>query len=394
MREVSTVVKRMTLARDFSRGELGKFEEIQKLGYNGIVYQISDEEICKLYEKVYEGKAAEESVDSCTAGASPVDASLPKHVLAEELQGRLSSKWESEVYPSIQAIGKGYSRKVKHSGHSFLPVAASTVDFAEAVTVTEIENDAAFLDNCAEKIIAEVLAEAEIDIHREIPMDDMEVIAMLPLLVSYSDQGIYAAESIFGNTADGQSCMRLTKTGEGFVRQPALSSVALAKLNAHGGYVNMPDGRRQWTNDASMEITGLNKLSLGLGYAPIKGDPLHVLYVSIPVLESGVSSSDALNLRHDKSRWEAENVEEVMQEFKEYCLAKKPVYGNRLMLPVTVSEGIRICELLGDATPCGISGIGTYGELRKALVAVQEHKDNLWEVTHSLMESGAVMLRG
>lgn len=394
MRELPTVVKRMTLARDFSRGELGKFEEIQKLGYNGIVYQVSDEEICKLYEKVYGGEVAKESVGSCTAESSSAHASLPKHVLAEELQGILSRKWESEVYPSIQAIGKGYSRKVKHVGRSFLPVEASTINFAETVTVTDIENTAAFLDNCAEKIIAEVLAEAEIDIHREISMNDMEAIALLPLLVSYSDQGIYEAERLFGNTADGQSCMRLTKTGEGFVRQPALNSVALAKLNAHGGYVDTPDGRRQWTNDASMEITGLNKLSLGLEYAPIKGDPLHVLYVSIPVLESGVSSSDALGLMHDKNRWEAENVEEVMQEFKKYCLAKKPVYGKRILLPVTVSEGIRICELLGDDTLCLIRGIGTYGELRKALVAVQEHKDNLWEVTHSLMESGAVMLRG
>ena len=43
MRELPTVVKRMTLARDFSRGELGKFEEVQKLGYNGIVYQVSDD---------------------------------------------------------------------------------------------------------------------------------------------------------------------------------------------------------------------------------------------------------------------------------------------------------------------------------------------------------------
>lgn len=394
MKELATVVKRMTLARDFSRGELGNFEEIQKLGYNGIVYQISDEEICKLYEKVYGGTAAEESADSCTTESSPVDASLPKHVLAEELQGRLSSKWESEVYPSIQAIGKGYSRKVKHVGHSFLPVAGSTIDFADTVTVTDIDNTAAFLDNCAEKIITEVLAEVGIDTHREISMNDMEAIALLPLLVSYSDQGKYAGESIFGNTADGQSCMRLTKTGEGFVRQPALSSVALVKLNTHGSYVDMPDGRRQWKNDANMEITGLNKLSLGLDYAPIKGDPLHVLYVSIPVLESGVSSSDVLSLRHDKNRWDGENVEEVMQEFKKYCLAKKPVYGKRILLPVTVSEGIRICELLGDDTLCLIRGIRTYGELRKALVAVQEHKDNLWEVTHSLMESGAVMLRG
>ena len=135
MRELPTVVKRMTLARDFSR---------------------SDEEICKLYEEVYGGTAAEESVDSCTAESSSAHASLPKHVLAEELQGILSRKWESEVYPSIQAIGKGYSRKVKHVGRSFLPVAASTINFAETVTVTDIENTAAFLDNCAEKIIAEV----------------------------------------------------------------------------------------------------------------------------------------------------------------------------------------------------------------------------------------------
>ena len=394
MGELSAVVKRMTLARDFSRGELGKFEEIQELGYNGIVYQVSDGEICKLYEKVYGGEAAEESVDSCTAEASPAHASLPKHVLAEELQGRLSRKWESEIYPSIQAIGKGYSRKVKHVGRSFLPVERSTIDFADTVTVTDIENSAAFLDNCAEKVIAEVLAEVGIDIHKEISMNDMEAIALLPLLISYSDQGIYSAESIFGDTADGQSCMRLTKTGEGFIRQPALGSVALAKLNTSGGYFNMPDGSRQWRNEANMEITGLNKLSLGLEYAPIKGDPLHVLYVSIPVLESGVSSNDALSLRRDKSRWEAENAEEVMQEFKKYCLAKKPVYGKRILLPVTVSEGIQICELLGDDTPCLIDGIETHGDLRKALVTVQEHKDNLWEVTHSLMDSGAVMLRG
>ena len=83
MRELPTVVKRMTLARDFSRGELGKFEEVQKLGYNGIVYQVSDEEICKLYEEVYGGTAAEESVDSCTAGASPAGASaLPAVALS------------------------------------------------------------------------------------------------------------------------------------------------------------------------------------------------------------------------------------------------------------------------------------------------------------------------
>ncbi len=394
MRELPTVVKRMTLARDFSRGELGKFEEIQKLGYNGIVYQISDGEVCKLYEEVYGGKAAEESVGSSTAESSSAHASLPKHVLAEELQGMLSNKWEDEIYPSIQAIGKGYSRKVKHVGRSFLPVADSTIDFADTVTVTDIENTAAFLDNCAEKIITEALAEVGIDTHREISMNDMEEIALLPLLVSYSDQGIYKAESIFGNTADGLSCMRLTKTGEGFVRQPALGSVALVKLNTHGSYVDMPDGRRQWKNDANMEITGLNKLSLGLEYAPIKGDQLHVLYVSIPVLESGVSSNDVLSLRHDKNRWDAENVDNIMQEFKKYCLSKKPIYGKRILLPVTVSEGIRICELLGDDTLCLIHGIRTYGELRKALVAVQEHKDNLWEVTHSLMESGAVMLRG
>ena len=70
------------------------------------------------------------------------------------------------------------------------------------------------------------------------------------------------------------------------------------------------------------------------------------------------------------------------------------VYGKRILLPVTVSEGIQICELLGDDTPCLIDGIETHGDLRKAPVTVQEHKDNLWEVTHSLMDSGAVMLRG
>lgn len=407
-REISTIVKRMLLAKALVRCQLDKFPEIKELGYNGIVYNISDEQVEDYYARIF-GVKEEDAVENQTSGAdadaaetfTPAISGTAKATATRKINSAIAEV-AKRVAPYKSVDNSTMAKSLSVGCFSGINWYALKMTPAEVIPHVRLESKyRESIEDAAIWLCHEVLKAVGSTVDAAVTLRDLASFSLVKLVaseefgVSWDYRG-YGGMWRQPNFLCKEPMNFNRKSGVDYKRFPKVVEKANVVLNIYDdrdarGYSYSPNGIKKTVYIESPRIY--------FGEVTTTGDEFIGAYMALPLCDAGFDmaaiarSKVAVTSPNSRSVPSyAEQAAVLNRGLQNMCKANVPLTQYVVLLPLTLDEAISLCEVIGLDTSCDCGKFGSYADLHRALCLVREHQQSLLNAMDAFATLGGIVL--
>lgn len=407
-REISTIVKRMLLAKALVRCQLDKFPEVKELGYNGIVYNISDEQVEDYYARVFgvkEEDAAENRVSDAEtsvaetftpaiSGTAKATATRKINSAIAEVAKRIAPYKSVDNSTRAQNLSVGCFSAINWYGIKLTP--------SEVIPHVKLESQHRdSIEDAAIWLCHEVLKAVGSTVDATVTLRDLASFSLVKLVaseefgVSWDYRG-YGGMWRQPNLLCQEPMNFNRKSGVDYKRFPKVVEKANVVLNLYNdrdakGYSYSPDGIKKTVYIESPRIY--------FGEVTTTGDEFIGAYMALPLCDAGFDMTAIARSKVAVASQNARNIPSYGEQavvlnrgLQNMCKANVPLTQYVVLLPLTLDEAISLCEVIGLDTSCDCGKFESYAHLHRALCLVREHQQSLLNAMDAFATLGGIVL--
>ena len=408
-REISTIVKRMLLAKALVRCQLDKFPEVKELGYNGIVYNISDEQVEDYYARVF-GVTEEDTAENQTSGAETDVAETFTPAISGTAKATATRKINSAIaevakrvapYKSVDNSTRAQSLSVGcFSGINWYALKMTPTEVIPHVRLESRYRDS--IEDAAIWLCHEVLKTVGSTVDAAVTLRDLASFSLVKLVApkefgsSWDYRGGYDRLWCQPNFLCREPMDFNRKNGVDYKRFPKVVEKANVVLNIYSdrdvkGYSYSPDGIKKTVYIESPRIY--------FGEVTTTGDEFIGAYMALPLCDAGFDMAAIARSKVAVTSPNARNVPSYGEQaavlnrgLQNMCKANVPLTQYVVLLPLTLDEAISLCEVIGLDTSCDCGKFESYANLHRALCLVREHQRSLLNAMNAFATLGGIVL--
>lgn len=404
-REVSTIVKRMLLAKALVRCQLDKFPEVKELGYSGIVYNISDEQVEDYYARVF-GVKEEDAVEN--------QASVAETNAAETFAPAISGATKATATRRINSAIAEVAKKVapyklmeiaKYPGSLSVDCFAASNSYGLRLTpssgIPHVVLDSQHRDSIEDAAVwlcHEVLKAVGSIVDAAVTLRDLASFSLVRLVApeEFGTSWDYRDYNSMWNRSNllGKESMTFNrKSGADYRRFPKVVEKSVVKLNLYSDSKNA--GGRAYSSDGIKKAVYLESPRISFGEVTTTGDEFIGAYMIVPLCDAGfdmkvvagakVVADDSSYTRYTE---QAAVLNRGLQNIRKVNV---PLSQYVVLLPLTLDEAISLCEVIGLDTPCNCGKFESYAHLHRALCLVREHQQSLLNAMDAFATLGGIV---
>ena len=405
-REISTIVKRMLLAKALVRCQLDKFPEVKELGYNGIVYNISDEQVEDYYARVF-GVKEEDAAENQASGAETDVAETFTPAISGTAKATVTRKINSAIAEVAKRVAPYKSMEnTMYPMHLSVDCFAASNSYGLRLTpsagIPHVVLDSQHRDSIEDVAIwlcHEILKAVGSTVDAAIALRDLASFSLVKLVapeefgVSWDYRGY---GSLWGQTnLLGKEPMTFNrKSGVDYGRFPKVVEKSVVKLNLYSDSKNARGSA--YSSDGIKKTVYIESPRIYFGEVTITGDEFIGAYMALPLCDAGFDMrvvAGAKVVADDSSyRRYTEQAAVLNRGLRNMCKANVPLSQYVVLLPLTLDEAISLCEVIGLDTPCDCGKFESYAHLHWALCLVREHQQSLLNAMDAFATLGGIVL--
>lgn len=407
-REVSAIVKRMLLAKALVRCQLDKFPEVKELGYNGIVYNISDEQVEDYYARVF-GVKEEDAVENQTSGAETDVAETFTPAISGTVKATATRKINSAIAEVAKRVAPYKSvdnstRAQNLSVGCFSAINNYAIKLTPAEVIPHVRLESQYRDSIEDAAIwlcHEVLKAVGSTVDATVSLRDLASFSLVKLVaseefgVSWDYRG-YGGLWRQSNFLCKEPMNFNRKSGVDYKRFPKVVEKANVVLSLYSDrnakdYSYSPDGIKKTVYVESPRIY--------FGEVTTTGDEFIGAYMALPLCDAGFDMTAIARSKVAIASPNAHNVPSYGEQaavlnrgLQNMCKANVPLTQYVVLLPLTLDEAISLCEVIGLDTSCDCGKFESYAHLHQALCLVREHQQSLLNAMDAFATLGGIVL--
>ena len=409
-REVSTIVKRMLLAKALVRCQLDKFPEVKELGYNGIVYNISDEQVEDYYARVF-GVKEEDAVEN---QASDAETSVAETSVAETftpaISGTAKATATRKINSAIAEVAKRvapYKSMETAKYPAYLPTdcfAASNsygLRLLPSAGIPHVVLDSQYRDSIEDAAIwlcHEILKAVGSTVDAVVTLRDLASFSLVKL-VAPEEFGVLWNYRGYGNLWGqtnllGKESMTFNrKSGADYGRFPKVVEKSVVKLNLYSDSKNARGSA--YSSDGIKKTVYIESPHIYFGEVTVTGDEFMGAYMAVPLCDAGFDMkvvAEAKVVTDDSSYTRyTEQAAVLNRGLQNMRKVNVPLSQYVVLLPLTLDETISLCEVIGLDTACDCGKFESYAHLHQALCLVREHQQSLLNAMDAFATLGGIV---
>ena len=411
-REISTIVKRMLLAKALVQNQLDRFPDVKELGYNGIVYNISDEQVEDYYARVF-GVKEEDTAESQASGA---EADATETGVAETftpaINGTAKATATRKINSAIAAVAKkvaSYKAIDKSTRAQNLSVGCfSAINGygtrlvpAEALPHVRLESQyRESIENAAIWLCHEVLKTVGSTVDADVTLRDLASFSLVKLVASEEFGVSWDYRGSGGlwrqpNFLQKEPMTFNRKSGVDYRRFPMVVEKANVVLSL---YRNKNSGAYEYNPDGIKKTEYIERPHIYFGEVTITGDEFIGAYMALPLCDAGFDmtavarSKVVVSANTYSNPSYGEQAAVLTRGLQNMCKANVPLTQYVVLLPLTLDEAISLCEVIGLDTSCDCGKFESYANLHRALCLVREHQQSLLNAMDAFATLGGIVL--
>lgn len=403
-REISTIVKRMLLAKALVRCQLDKFPEVKELGYNGIVYNISDEQVEDYYARVF-GVKDEDAVENQESGTETNVAETFTPAISGTAKATATRKINSAIaevakkvapYKSIES-----SKKPEYlSVDCFSAINSYGVKLTPSAVIPHVGLDSQHrgaIEDAAIWLCHEVLKAVGSTVDAVVTLRDLASFSLVRLVapeefgVSWDYRG-YGRLWNQPNLLGKESMTFNRKSGADYGRFPMVVEKSVVKLDLWGDRANARGNA--YNSDGIKKTAYIESPHIYFGEVTTTGDEFIGAYMLVPLCDAGfdmaaIGRSKVVAAAPNKIYEEQAAV--LSRGLQNMRKVNVPLSQYVVLLPLTLDEAISLCEVIGLDTPCDCGKFESYAHLHRALCLVREHQQSLLNAMDAFATLGGIV---
>ncbi len=412
-REISTIVKRMSLAKALVRCQLDNFPEVKELGYNGIVYNISDEQVEDYYVRVFGVKEEDTAENQANVAETNVAETNVAETFTPAISGTAKATATRKINSAIAEVAKRVApyKSVDNSTRAqslsvgcFSAISGYSTKLSPSEVIPHIRLESQYRDSVEDAAIwlcHEVLKAVGSTVDAVVTLRDLASFSLVNLVASEEFGSAWDYRGYGGLWRQpnflGREPMNFNrKSGMDYKRFPKVVEKANVVLNL---YSDREAKNFSYSPDGIKKTVYIESPCIYFGEVTTTGDEFIGAYMALPLCDAGFDMAAIARSKVAITSPNAHNVPTYGEQaavltrgLQNMSKANVPLTQYVVLLPLTLDEAISLCEVIGLDTSCDCGKFESYAHLYQALCLVREHQHSLLNAMDAFATLGGIVL--